>query len=247
MAVSIENVGVILVDEIGHAVEIVLPPRIGNAVVVPVQLVDEGHARGIVIEVGVVRIDAVAGNTGQWPGLVGAMAHGEPFVTDPQMLADAKAQTVIARRFLPQAHYVLLRPHVRRVPARVPRVPQVKVVVMHAHAEEVLCASLLVETHQTIRVPFLCFPDIDQILVTDLGRMTIRFAVVQVLRLALHVHVARVPVAVFDRRLRSPMSPDAELGIAEPVRNLVGLQRFSGGQKGAAWRHLLRAGKLRQS
>ena len=114
---------------------------------------------------------------------------------------------------------------------------------MHAHAEKVLRAGLLVETHQMIRVPFLCFPDIHQVLVADLGGMAIRFAVVQVLRLALDVHVARVPVAVFNRRLRSPVRPDAELGIAKPVRNLVGLQRFPGWQERSALRRLLRTGK----
>ncbi len=34
---------------------------------------------------------------------------------------------------------------------------------------------------------------------------------------ALLVHLAAVPVAVFGHALRAPMRPDAELGVAEPV------------------------------
>ena len=52
---------------------------------------------------------------------------------------------------------------------------------MHAHAEEVLRAGLLVETHQVVRVPLFGLPSIDQILVADLGGMAVSFAVVEVL------------------------------------------------------------------
>ena len=98
VAVGVEQVGLILVDQVGHAVEIVLPPGIGNAVVVPVQLVNERRAACVVIEVGVLRIGAVIRNAGQWPGLVGAVAHGKPLVTDPKVLADAEAQAVTCAR-----------------------------------------------------------------------------------------------------------------------------------------------------
>ena len=47
-----------------------------------------------------------------------------------------------------------------------------------------------------------------------------------VVRVARHVHEARVPVALARHRLRPPMRPDAELGIAEPVGRLVGRQRL---------------------
>ena len=62
------------------------------------------------IEVGELRIDAVIGNAGQRSGLVGAVAHGEPFVADPQVLADAEAQSVLLRRLLPHADNIFFGP-----------------------------------------------------------------------------------------------------------------------------------------
>src|SRR5205085_3254233 len=38
---------------------------------------------------------------------------------------------------------------------------------------------------------------------------------------ALDIHLAGIPVAELGHALRRPMSPDAELGVAEPVRRLV--------------------------
>ena len=101
-------------------------------------------------------------------GLIGAVAHGKPLVADPQMLANAEAQPCL-RAALRQPHHVALRPHLHSVPARVLRVPQVEVVVVHAHAHEVFRAGFLVEAHQVIGVPLLGLPDADQIFVADLG------------------------------------------------------------------------------
>ena len=48
-----------------------------------------------------------------------------------------------------------------------------------------------------------------------------------VLRIALDVHVPRIPVALLGNTLRRPMRPDAELRVAEPIGTLiVGLERF---------------------
>src|ERR1044071_7516291 len=56
--------------------------------------------------------------------------------------------------------------------------------------------------------------------------MPVGFEVIPVLLLRLDVHVARVPVARFDARLRTPVRPDTELRIAEPFRNAVLLKRL---------------------
>ena len=213
-------------------------PGIRNAIVVPVQLVDEACAIGIVIEV---RISADRRHRRERPPAARscrAVAHRKPLVTDPQMLADAEAQSLLPRRFPPDSHDVLLRSHVHRVPARILRVPQVEVIVVHAHADEVLCAGLLVEAHQMVGIPTGGLPDIDQILVANLGRMPIVFQMMLILLRSLDIHVARVPVAVFNGRLRPPMRPDAELGIAEPFRNPVSLQGVPGSDKAPTLRRL---------
>ncbi len=116
------------------------------------------------------------------------------------MLADSEAQALLARGLRPDADNVVLRPHVHGIPARVLRVPKVEVIVMHAHADEVLRAGLLVEAHQVVRVPLRGLPVIHQILVADLGGMAVGLHMVEILLRTLHVHLARIPVA----ELRSP-------------------------------------------
>ena len=46
-------------------------------------------------------------------------------------------------------------------------------------------------------------------------------AVVGVMFVAFFVHAARVPITVHGNGLGAPVGPDAELGVAEPFRNLV--------------------------
>src|SRR3954447_21941711 len=58
--------------------------------------------------------------------------------------------------------------------------------------------------------------------------MPVGLHVIVVLRLALDVHVAGVPVPSFDRGLRAPMSPNAELGVAKPFRHAILRQRIAG-------------------
>ena len=84
VAVGVEQIWLVLVDQVGHAVEIVLAPGVGNAGVAPIDLrTRELRAAGIVIEIGVLGIDAVVRDAGQRSSGVGAVAHGKPLVTDP--------------------------------------------------------------------------------------------------------------------------------------------------------------------
>src|SRR5262245_3848500 len=57
--------------------------------------------------------------------------------------------------------------------------------------------------------------------------MTVMLDVVTVLASALKVEIAGVPIAAFGRRLRAPMCPDTELGVAEPFRAAVRFERFA--------------------
>src|ERR1019366_7415651 len=98
------------------------------------------------------------------------------------------------------AEDVLLRPAVGRVPAGlVLRVPHVEVVVMTTHGDVILRASLLVETHQVVRLELVRLPGLDDVDKPRLRRMTIVFEVVLILRLALNVHTPGVPIAVLGR------------------------------------------------
>src|SRR5450631_4093433 len=63
--------------------------------------------------------------------------------------------------------------------------------------------------------------------------MAICLQVILILLMALDVHVAGIPVAVFDCGLRSPMRPDAELRIAIPVRDQPSAKRLACPLEGA--------------
>ena len=98
---------------------------------------------------------------------------------------------------------------------------------MHAHADEVLRSRFLIERHQVLGIKTLRLPGGDHVLEADLRRVPVFLEVVLVLLVSLDVHVPGVPVAIFGRGLRAPVGPDAELGVAEPFRRAVGLQRFA--------------------
>src|ERR1039457_2023180 len=64
------------------------------------------------------------------------------------------------------------------------------------------------------------------IFVSELGRMAVMFYVILILRLALDVHISRVPVPLFGHALRTRVRPDSEFRITRPVRATIGLQRL---------------------
>ena len=178
------------------------------------------------VEVLPLRVRAVVGHAGLGPGLVGAVAALEPGEAGAQVLGDAEPQAVLLRRLLPLADHVAFRAHVDGVPLVELRVPQEEIVVVRAHADEVLRPGLLVELHQTVGVPLLRLPQRDDVLVAELRRMPVVLEVILVMLVARLVHAAGVPVAVHRHGLRSPVRPDAELGVAEPVGTLVLLERI---------------------
>src|SRR3569833_1217057 len=60
-----------------------------------------------------------------------------------------------------------------------------------------------------------------------IGGMAVKLQVMQIELVALDIHLARIPVAIFRHALRRPMRPDAEFGVAEPVgRVILRLQRL---------------------
>ena len=68
-------------------------------------------------------------------------------VTDCQVLAHSESQALFRRGFLEGAHDVAFWTHIHRVPTVVAGVPQIEVVVVHTHADEVFGAGLLIKVH----------------------------------------------------------------------------------------------------
>jgi hypothetical protein len=178
---------------------------------------------GVVAVVGYARVRAL---------LVGALVGLPPVVAAPDVFADAEAHPLGARGLAPLADNVALGTHLDGVPAAVARVPKVEVVAVDAHADEVLRAGLAVQARESLGVEALGLPQRNGVLVAELRRVAVGLQMILVLAAALHVHVARVPVAGADGGRRSPMRPEAEFGVAEPLRAGVLLERAISGLEG---------------
>ena len=231
--VEVEHVGLVVVDQLEHAVlELLLILLGGQAgAVAPVPLAVDGAAALppgavlVVLGVELLRVES-------FPPLALAVGLGQVAVVRLRGLqprpgmrgvyADAEGQSGLLAGVAPAAGQVLLGSDVHRVPLLVGRVPQVEVVVVVAQCHEVACTHALVEADQLLGVPVLGFPVVAEVFQSECGRVAEVVDVPVVLAAALVVHEAGVPVAVLGVALRSPVCPDAELGILEPFRALPG-------------------------
>jgi hypothetical protein len=143
------------------------------------------------------------------------------------MLADAESQALLARFAPPHSDDIFLRSHVGGVPTRVLGIPEVEIVVMRAHADEIFRARFLVELHQLGGIEAIGFPSGDHVLESHFRRMAEMFEMILVLAAVLDIDVARVPIAGFRGGLWSPVRPNAELGVAEPFGRGVALERLA--------------------
>ncbi len=92
-AVGVEDVGLVLVDEVLDAVEVLELPAVGGYAAHVFGGFDEvgGHAGVVVVEVGVGGEGAVVGDSGEWAGGVGGVGGGEPVEGVGEVFADAEA------------------------------------------------------------------------------------------------------------------------------------------------------------
>ncbi len=149
-AVGVEEVGLVLVEEVFDAVEVLeLPPGgSGAAHWVGEDGVGEvgGHVGVGVVEVGEGGVLAVVGDVGVGALGVGEVRGGEPVEGVGEVLGDAEAEAALAGGGGPEADDIFVRAGGYGVPAGlVFGVPEVVVVVVDAHGEEVFGAGLLVE------------------------------------------------------------------------------------------------------
>jgi hypothetical protein len=89
------------------------------------------------------------------------MAGSEPFVADPEMIADAEPQPVLESGLTKQSDDILLRPHLYRIPLIVFGIPKIEIIVVNAHTDEILCASFFVERKQMVRVELVSPPGLN--------------------------------------------------------------------------------------
>ena len=87
-------------------------------------------------------------------------------------------------------------------------------------------SGILVALNQRLRFPVEQRPLRAQILVAEVRGVSVMRILELVVGRTLHIHVARIPVAIFRNALRAPMRPDAELGVAIPLGRVVLQQRI---------------------
>src|SRR5208282_4201187 len=109
----------------------------------------------------------------------------------------------------------------------------IEVVVVVGQTHEIFCTGIHIELHQFVGVPRLCLPQIVNLHEACLGWMPIVLHMVVILWVSLYVHLSGIPVSRLGYALCGPMSPYAELGVAEPIRCPVSLQRSPFWLKGA--------------
>ena len=147
------------------------------------------------------------------------------------MLGQAEFHALPVRRLFPQGEDVLVRADVHAVHAVDLRVVVEEVVVVGGLGHQVPCAGLPVPLRQAFGIEVLRLPHGADILPADLRRMAVVAQVVFILGRAFDIHVPGVPVPEHRDALRSPVAPDAELGVPEPFRRFIAAQGFKGGFK----------------
>ncbi len=238
-AVGVEEVGLVLIEEVFDAVEVLELPPVGcdaaHGVVLDGLKEVGGHGGVVVIEVGEGGVLAVVGDVGVGTLGVGESGGGANQSKELERCSETPKRRPRARAAEAQRPTMsLCGPESNRVPARlVLGVPEIVAVVVNAHGEEVFRAGALVEIHQVVGVPLFGGEERDEVFVAGLGLGAEALEVVVVLRGAFDVHVAGVPVAVADGGLWTPVGPDAEFRVGEPVGRGVGAEGGAGVGEGA--------------
>ncbi len=84
------------------------------------------------------------------------------------MIAHAKSQPVGTRDFGPRPDDVALRTDIDAIPRLMLRIPTIEVIVVSRQRDEVLSSRAFIEFDKSFRVPFLRFPEMTDVLVSEL-------------------------------------------------------------------------------
>ena len=236
--VKIQHVGIVFVNEVNDPVEIFFDKGLGQRRILALR--PTVIANLVILRVKVLRIEAfpplplavglgqqaVVRHAGQRAARIGTLRGLIPAPGAVAVARQRQPQTSGANRLGPAAHHVLFRPDGDAVPRLIRRVEIVEVVVMVGQGREIFCARAFVEANQMFGIPGLGLPFVDHILETHFGRMPVMRALIFIVGITKLIHFLRIPVAHSRLALRTPVRPDAELRVAEPVGHLVAGQRF---------------------
>ena len=144
------------------------------------------------------------------------------------MNAHTEWQAVSPCSFFPSGEDIAMRSYIDRVPAMMPAVPKVKIVMMVAHSKKILRTSTLIKSHKSFRIPVVGFPLIYHIHKAEFRRMAVEFNMFTVGVASLFVHSSGIPVTCFRLTLRAPVRPYSEFCITEPFRRFMCGNRLPG-------------------
>src|ERR1035438_9840871 len=94
------------------------------------------------------------------------------------VIADSEAKSVCASHLAPNPNDVALRADVHSIPDLMFRIPAIEVVVMCRQGDEILRSGSLVQLDQRVGVPSICLPEMADVLVAELRRVTILLDVI---------------------------------------------------------------------
>jgi len=169
---------------------------------------------------------AIVGHTRQRAAPVGTVRGLKPPPVARLVNGNSELQAAVARCFGPGSDHIAMRSNICCVPGMVPRIPGIEAVVMVRERNEQFRACAAVEIHQLVGLPIQKRPLGAKVLIAELRWMSVMLQMVAILPLVIDIHVARIPIAVLGDALRTPVIPDAELGILVPFGALVLTKRL---------------------
>ena len=107
-------------------------------------------------------------------------------------------------------------------------VPHIEVVVVDAHAHEIFCAGFFVEAQQMIGVEIGRLSTWDRVFEAELRRVSVSLRRDSLYCGLPSIYMLRAYQSpCFGGGLRTPVGPDAELGVAKPFGDLVSVKGFA--------------------
>ena len=95
---------------------------------------------------------------------------------------------------------------------------------MLPHGKEITCPHAMIEPNEMFGIPFLGFPCVTQVLITEVGirytRITEMAYMPIVISAALEIHATGIPVTSRSLTLGIPMCPNTKFDILIPFRTL---------------------------
>ncbi len=172
----------------------------------------------VMIKIPVSRVIAVIGNACIRAVAVGPLVVFPPPERGSQVLRQAKGHMIFFAGCLPQPADILLRPHIHGIKPIVLGLEIEEMIMVGSLGHKEPGARPVIFLHQALRVKMFRLPQRADVLIAELGRMAVSPQMVFILFRPLYVHISCVPIPAHGYGLGTPVAPDPELYVPEPLR-----------------------------